>query len=299
MDTLTDVDISNPSTGQNLTYDATSGKWKNTSTSATVAWGGITGTLADQTDLKNALDGKQATITGAATSIVSDNLTAERVVVSSSSGKITVSPVSTSKLGYLSNVTSDIQTQLNSKTTMTDVENKGYITGITSSDVTTALGFTPYNSTNPDGFISSASMTTLTDVSISNLSAGQTLTYDATSGKWKNTNSSAAASWGNITGTLSDQTDLKNALDGKQDKLSYTPCQKFSVTNPALTVVDGEATWTFSNSIGSKKVDVQIYKVATSEAMFASVFPGDSSIVVKLLSSDNIGAGVYEAVVIG
>ena len=32
------------------------------------------------------------------------------------------------------------------------VENKGYITGITSSDVTTALGYTPYNSTNPSGY---------------------------------------------------------------------------------------------------------------------------------------------------
>jgi len=29
----------------------------------------------------------------------------------------------------------------------------GYITGITSSDVTTALGYTPYNSTNPNGYI--------------------------------------------------------------------------------------------------------------------------------------------------
>ena len=28
----------------------------------------------------------------------------------------------------------------------------GYITGITSSDVTTALGYTPYNSTNPSGY---------------------------------------------------------------------------------------------------------------------------------------------------
>ena len=55
---LSDVILTNPSQGQNLTYDATAGKWKNTSTSATVAWGGITGTLADQTDLKNALDGK-------------------------------------------------------------------------------------------------------------------------------------------------------------------------------------------------------------------------------------------------
>lgn len=32
----------------------------------------------------------------------------------------------------------------------------GYITGITSSDVTTALGFTPYNATNPSGYITTA-----------------------------------------------------------------------------------------------------------------------------------------------
>lgn len=65
---LKNVTITNPSTGQNLTYDATNNVWKNTSVSATIAWGGITGTLSDQTDLKNALDGKvtgNTAITGA------------------------------------------------------------------------------------------------------------------------------------------------------------------------------------------------------------------------------------------
>ena len=45
-----------------------------------------------------------------------------------------------------------ITVALNEKTTMEAVEAKGYITGITSSDVTTALGYTPYNSTNPNGY---------------------------------------------------------------------------------------------------------------------------------------------------
>lgn len=62
---LKNVAISNPSAGQNLTYDATNQVWKNTSTSATIAWGGITGTLGDQTDLKNALDGKVSTTSNA------------------------------------------------------------------------------------------------------------------------------------------------------------------------------------------------------------------------------------------
>ena len=36
----------------------------------------------------------------------------------------------------------------------------GYITGITSSDVTTALGYTPYNSSNPSGYITSSDLPT-------------------------------------------------------------------------------------------------------------------------------------------
>jgi hypothetical protein len=35
----------------------------------------------------------------------------------------------------------------------------GFISGITSSDVTTALGFTPYSNTNPSGFITSSALT--------------------------------------------------------------------------------------------------------------------------------------------
>ena len=35
----------------------------------------------------------------------------------------------------------------------------GYLTAITSSDVITALGYTPYNSTNPAGFITSSALT--------------------------------------------------------------------------------------------------------------------------------------------
>ena len=38
----------------------------------------------------------------------------------------------------------------------------GYITSISSSDVTTALGFTPYNSTNPDGFLTTVTSSDVT-----------------------------------------------------------------------------------------------------------------------------------------
>jgi hypothetical protein len=66
-------------------------------------------------EIANALAGKQATITGAATSIVSSDLTASRALVSDGSGKVAVSSVTSTELSYSAGVTSAIQTQLNAK----------------------------------------------------------------------------------------------------------------------------------------------------------------------------------------
>nr|BAR18207.1 prophage MuMc02 [uncultured Mediterranean phage uvMED] len=63
------------------------------------------------------IDSKQATITGGATTITSSNLTASRALQSNGSGKVEVSDVTTTELGYLDGVTSAIQTQLNAKQT--------------------------------------------------------------------------------------------------------------------------------------------------------------------------------------
>ena len=56
---------------------------------------------------------KQNAITGAASTIASQNLTANRALISNEQGKVTVSPVTTTELGYLDGATSNIQTQLN------------------------------------------------------------------------------------------------------------------------------------------------------------------------------------------
>ena len=61
------------------------------------------------------LSSKQDTITGAATSITSSDLTASKALVSDSSGKVDVSSVTATELGYLSGVTSSVQTQLGNK----------------------------------------------------------------------------------------------------------------------------------------------------------------------------------------
>ena len=67
--------------------------------------------------IQTQLDSKQATITGGASTIASSNLTASRALQSNGSGKVEVSDVTTTELGYLDGVTSAIQTQLDGKQT--------------------------------------------------------------------------------------------------------------------------------------------------------------------------------------
>ena len=74
------------------------------------------GTL--QTNVNNvqtALTNKQDKVVGGASTITADNLTANRALVSNSSGKVAVSSVTSTELGYLDGVTSNVQTQLNKK----------------------------------------------------------------------------------------------------------------------------------------------------------------------------------------
>ena len=74
---------------------------------------------------KSNWNGKQAAITGAASTVTSSNLTANRVLVSNSSGKITAhSSVTSAELGYLDGVTSNIQVQLNNKANSSEIPTK-------------------------------------------------------------------------------------------------------------------------------------------------------------------------------
>lgn len=54
-------------------------------------------------------------VTGAASTIMQDNLTANRALISNANGKVAVSPVTSTELGYLDGVTSGVQNQLNNK----------------------------------------------------------------------------------------------------------------------------------------------------------------------------------------
>ena len=66
--------------------------------------------------------------------------------------------------GITSGDVSVIRTALQPNDDITKLNNNaGYISGITSTDVTNALGYTPYNSTNPAGYISEVTSTDVTN----------------------------------------------------------------------------------------------------------------------------------------
>ena len=67
--------------------------------------------------IQTQLNAKQATITGSATTIDTESLTANRAVISNGSQKIAVSATTDTELGYLSGVSSAVQTQIDSKLT--------------------------------------------------------------------------------------------------------------------------------------------------------------------------------------
>ena len=146
----------------------------------------------------------------------SNTITANRVLISDSNGEVASSSVSTTKLGYLSNVTSDIQIQLDSKIssaaigTLTDVD----LTNLADGEILKydAMSRKWVNTTSSSG---SSTIEDLTDVEITSPTQGQNLTYDAVNNKWINTTTTATIGWGGITGNIEDQTDLKNALDSK------------------------------------------------------------------------------------
>jgi hypothetical protein len=75
-----------------------------------------TGDNATNSQYSGLAASKQDVITGGASTITSSNLTASRALVSDGSGKVAVSDVTSTELGYLDGVTSAVQTQVDSKT---------------------------------------------------------------------------------------------------------------------------------------------------------------------------------------
>lgn len=125
----------------------------------------------------------------------------------------------------------------------------------------------------------------LSDVTIGTLSPsddGKVLTYDGTSGKWmpkpSSGGSGGSSSWGNITGTLSDQTDLWTALNTQANWNELdTTSMAYIKNKPNLASVATSGSY----SDLSNKPSAVLY---TSQSLTSSQ---------QSQARSNIGAGTY------
>jgi hypothetical protein len=150
------------------------------------------------------------------------------------------------------------------------VNNKGLITSasnieisLTSSEIITALGYTPYNAVNPAGYISSAAISTLTDVTLSSLTTGQVLEYNGTD--WVNVTllpggvTSFNTRTGPVTLTSSDVTTALGFTPGTGSVTSVSVVTAngisgsvaTSTTTPAITLTLGDITPTSVAATGT------------------------------------------------
>ncbi|TDI74586.1 MAG: hypothetical protein E2O82_03645 [Betaproteobacteria bacterium] len=149
-----------------------------------------------------------------------NDVAANRALASDGSSKVVASATTASELGFLSGTSSNVQTQLDAKVPNSD---KGMANGVASLD---ALGNVPAAQL-PSYVDSVEEYATLGAFPPTGQDGKIYITLDtnrtyrwATSVYVELTDQTAV--WGNISGTLANQTDLQGALDGKEPTLPLT-----------------------------------------------------------------------------
>jgi hypothetical protein len=238
------------------------------SPTAGTIWGGISGSISNQTDLQTALNAKQSTIT---------------LTTTGTSGAATFIGNTLNIPQYVGGVTS-----FNTRT--------GAIT-LSSTDVTTALTFTPYNATNPSAFIALTALSAGTGISYNNttgvISSTITQYTDALSRaaiSLTTTGTSGAATYNSSTGVLNipeyqggvtsfntrtgaitlTSSDVTTAL-------TFTP---YNATNPnayiALTALSAGTGISYNNTTGVITNTITQYTDALARAAISLTTTGTS-----------------------
>ena len=218
--------------------------------------------------IQTQINGKQATITGGATTITSSNLTASRALVSNSSGKVAVSAVTSTELGYLDGVTSAIQTQINGKQATLTAGN-----GIDISSNTISVDLTGSDSIGQLATDGSGTAIEGNDFLLAVRASGdvQRVSVD---------DLGVSTSNASFTGRgIVELATVNETLTGTDGTRAVTP-QGLAGTKYIATIGDGTATsYTVTHSLGSRRVMVQLYDSSSYEQVYAQVVRTTSSAI--------------------
>jgi len=341
-----------------------------TQVNSVTSWGTIAGTLSSQTDLQSALNAKAPLASPTFTGTVSGITKAMVGLGNVDNTTDLLKPISTATQSAL-NLKYDASNPsgyTNNTGTVTSVGGTGTVSGLslsgsvttsgnltlggtlslTSGNVTTALGYTPYNATNPSGYISgitSGNVTTALGFTPENAAkkgvangyasldggglvpASQLPSYvddvleytnlasfpatgetgkiyvDLATNKiyrWSGTtyievSPSVGTIWGGITGTLSNQTDLQNALNAKQATLSGTGFVKSTAgtisydTNTYLTTSSATTTYVpYTGASGNVNLGTNNISANNFLNAFSNITASGTQVVLTVASEPEI-----------
>lgn len=77
------------------------------------------------------------------------------------------------------------------------------------------------------------------------------------------------------------------------------PINKITQSNPSLSPSSNYATWTISNTLGTKDVFIRVYETTTGETVDVDSTATASTITVTLYAETTVAAGTYTAVILG
>ena len=195
--------------------------------------------------INTALSEKQDTITGAATTITSSNLTKSKALVSNSDGKVATSNVSSTELGYLSGVTSSIQTQIDglSANKVDKVNGKGLSSNDFTSDYITKIN----NATTKLSGIAEGANKTIVESSLSDTSTNpvQNKVINSALSKKVDKVDGKGLSTNDFTGAL------KSKLDGIANGAQVNQNAFSNITDGTTTIAADSTTDTLTLTAGS------------------------------------------------
>jgi len=128
----------------------------------------------------------------------------------------------------------------------------------------------------------------LHDVKITSASNGQVLKYDSAQGLWVNGTDSSGVAWGGITGTLSNQTDLQSALDGKYSTSNPSGYITSSALSPYLTTATAASTYQTLSGMSSYLTTSAAASTYLTQSNAASTYQTQSGMSNYLSKAGNL-----------
>ena len=195
--------------------------------------------------------------------------------------------------GYLTGITSSQVTTALGYTPYNSTNPSGYITGITSSNVTTALGYTPYNSTNPNGYITGiTSGNVTTALGFTPYNATNPNGYITSSGSISG-NAATATSAGSLTGgTSSAYMLLYSALSGDLNTYNSPGLYSAEYTGSTNRPISQNGSFIQISDAGGTDVKTQWYYSSDGANIYMRLMWGDATWRAwrTLITDANIGS---------